>query len=65
MSEGELAAIVGELRALSERLDDVALDALRRAAEAGATARPPLERRVTRARHAIERAIALLGGEEA
>ena len=68
-AEGEevLGEICSELRRVVERLDDIAFDALRSAVSAGGTRRPERERRVTRARHALERAISILehAGSEA
>ncbi len=61
-AEGELEAIRGELERLRERIDDLALGALRDAVEAGEDRRPELERRLTRARNALVRAIGALGG---
>jgi hypothetical protein len=60
MADDELAEIVAELEHVSERLADLALNALREAVEAGEQSRPDLERRSTRARNAVERAISLL-----
>lgn len=48
------------LEAIAEELADLALDRLRAAVERGQTKRPDDERRLTRARRAVERAIALL-----
>jgi hypothetical protein len=54
----------GELRerlqVIADELADLALDRLRTAVEAGATAAPAEERRLTRARRAVEKAAALL-----
>jgi ElaB/YqjD/DUF883 family membrane-anchored ribosome-binding protein len=55
-----IAAIRTELGSLAERLDDLALEALRVAVEEGETTRPALERRLVRARNALERARHLL-----
>lgn len=50
---------------LVEAMDELVLEILRDAAEAGVGGRPELERRVTRARNGVERARHLLrGGEE-
>jgi hypothetical protein len=63
----DLADLAGQLSVIAESLADVALDRLRAATDpddpdqAGAEA---LERRVTRARRAVERAVGLLGGGE-
>jgi hypothetical protein len=48
------------LEVIAEQLADLALDRLREAVEAGATAAPAEERRLTRARRAVEKAAALL-----
>jgi len=59
--EASLVRLRGELSAVVEALDDLALEILRDASEEGATSRPDLERRVTRARSGIERSLRLLG----
>jgi ElaB/YqjD/DUF883 family membrane-anchored ribosome-binding protein len=51
-----IAEICSDLASLVERLDELALEALRDAVDQGATARPELERRIVRARNALERA---------
>lgn len=61
----ELEAIREELAGLAERLATIGMDSLREAVTAGETRRPDLERRVTRARHAVERAAGILAGSEA
>jgi hypothetical protein len=48
------------LAAIAEELADLALDSLRAAVDAGATTRPDLERRLTRARTAVEKAVGIL-----
>ncbi|MGH9100763.1 MAG: hypothetical protein ACRDV8_11115 [Acidimicrobiales bacterium] len=58
-----IAEIASELAGLVARLDDLILDVLREAVESGAEGRPVLERRLTRARNALERAGALLATE--
>ena len=60
MSDERIAAICADLGALIERLDDLALEALRDAVDQGATTRPEIERRIVRARNALERARHLL-----
>jgi hypothetical protein len=61
-------AVADRLTALSETLADLALDRLRRASEAvraGQQPDPELvaeEKRITRARRAVEKAVQLLGG---
>jgi hypothetical protein len=50
------------LAAISEELLDLSTQVLREAVEAGETARPDLERRLTRARNAVDKAVHLLDG---
>ncbi|MFM9085591.1 MAG: hypothetical protein ACKORC_03875 [Acidimicrobiia bacterium] len=57
---GDVDAIVEELRSISERLSDRALEVLKEAHRAGATTRPDEERTLTTARRAVEKAIGLL-----
>jgi hypothetical protein len=57
---GELQDIRRRLEAISEELADLALDQLRQSIDAGDTARPLDERRITRARRAVERAAGIL-----
>jgi hypothetical protein len=61
----ELESIRSELSAIAERVADLAIQSLREAISERAKGRPPLERQLTRARNAIERAIAILAGAEA
>jgi len=58
--EEELHAICAELAAVVERLDDLSLTALREAANEGAVRAPEIDRRLVRARRALERAIQIL-----
>jgi len=62
MGDDTVGAVRDELVHIGDRLGDLAYDELRRAVDAGETSRPELERRLTRARHAVERAVAILGG---
>jgi ABC-type transporter Mla subunit MlaD len=55
--------IVSELVPLEARLRDLAYDALRRAAEDGDAVAREEERRLNKARRAVEKAIRDLGGE--
>jgi hypothetical protein len=48
------------LETIAEELGDLAVAALREAVEAGEDKRPELERRLTRARNAVEKAAHLL-----
>lgn len=56
----DLDDIRSRLAAIAEELADGALDVLRDAVERGETGRPAEERRLTRARAAVERAIGIL-----
>ena len=51
-----------QLEQISEQLDDLAMSVLRDAVEAGATSRPEEEKKLTRARRSVEKAISILGG---
>ncbi len=53
--------IVDQLKQISEQLADQALSALKLAHAAGESKRPELERTLTQARRAVEKAISLLG----
>ena len=57
---GEFDAIRGRLEAIAEELADLALVRLRESIDAGGTELPVDERRLTRARRAVEKAIAVL-----
>lgn len=57
--------LVEQLRAIEERLRDLAYDALAEAVEAGATSPGPEQRRLERARRAVEKAIRDLVVDEA
>lgn len=57
-----LDEIADELAAIADRLRDMAFEALRDAVQAGDSKRPDLERRLTRARHGLERVIGVLRG---
>lgn len=52
--------IIDKLKAISEQLADKALDALKQAHAAGGSKRPEIERTLTQARRAVEKAISLL-----
>ncbi len=56
--------LVGRLEAIAEELAERAIAVLRDAVEAGETARPDEERRLSRARRAVEKAAAILSGTE-
>lgn len=60
----DLDDIRGRLEGIAEELADAAMDRLRLALEAGASGPPSEERRITRARRAVERAVAILSGPD-
>lgn len=53
----EIEMIISRLEEISERLNDVAMGIISDAIEQGQTARPPLEKRVSQARRAVDKAI--------
>ena len=57
---GEFDEIRGRLEAIAEELADLAIARLRDSIDAGGTELPVDERRLTRARRAVEKAIAVL-----
>jgi len=57
---GEFDDIRQRLEAISEELADLAIERLRESIDAGGTELPVDERRLTRARRAVERAIGIL-----
>lgn len=57
---GEFDEIRGRLEAISEELADLAIERLRRSIDAGGDELPVDERRLTRARRAVEKAAAIL-----
>ena len=56
----ELQPIADRIEALVEELDEIAFDRLREAVAAGATERPALDKHITQARRALEKASRLL-----
>ena len=50
-----------QLQHIAEQLDDLAMSVLRDAVEEGATSRPEEEKKLTRARRSVEKAIQVLG----
>ena len=60
--DGAIDDLRARLEGLAEELGDLAFTRLREAAEAGETAVPESERRLTRARRAVEKAARLLDG---
>ncbi|MGH9119737.1 MAG: hypothetical protein ACRD0A_18250 [Acidimicrobiales bacterium] len=61
---GEFDDIRRRLEGISEELADLAIERLRESIDAGGTELPVDERRLTRARRAVEKAIAVLAEEE-
>lgn len=59
MSE-RIADLVVRLEAIGSDLDDAAFDVLQEAVSAGATRRPAIDKPLTQARRAVEKAIAAL-----
>jgi hypothetical protein len=58
--DGDIGHVVDKLEAISEELTDLAMDRLREAMAAGETTIPADEKRINRARRAVERAAAIL-----
>ena len=61
---GEVADIRRRLEVIAEELADLAMLRLRESIDAGATALPLEERRITRARRSVERAAGILAEPE-
>jgi predicted ABC-type ATPase len=57
---GEFQEIRGRLEAISEELADLAIERLRESIDAGGHELPVDERRLTRARRAVDKAAAIL-----
>jgi hypothetical protein len=57
---GEFQDIRSRLQAISEELADLAIERLRESIDAGGRELPVDERRLTRARRAVEKAVAIL-----
>ena len=60
----ELGSLAERIDALVEELDELAFDRLREAAADGATERPQIDKRITQARRALEKASRLLRDRE-
>ncbi|HEY3485213.1 MAG TPA: hypothetical protein VGK49_07505 [Ilumatobacteraceae bacterium] len=56
----DLESVADRIDGLVEELDEIAFDRLREAAADGATERPELDKRLTQARRALEKAAGLL-----
>ena len=50
-----------QLEQIAEQLDDLAMSVLRDAVDEGAASRPEEEKKLTRARRSVEKAISILG----
>lgn len=61
---GEFDDIRDRLQAISDELADLAIDRLRESIDAGGTELPVDERRLTRARRAVEKARAILSAPD-
>lgn len=61
---GELQDIRARLEAIAEELADLALERLRESIDAGGRELPVDERRLTRARRAVEKAAAILAAPD-
>lgn len=67
-TDERLSALADRLRAVEEELGDVIYDVLREAVSRGEGKRPDVEKRLTRARNAVSKAVHLLeddGGRSA
>ncbi len=53
----DIELITSQLEDIAERLNDVAMSIISEAIENGETSRPPIEKRVSQARRAVEKAI--------
>ena len=60
----DLASLADRLEAIVEELDEIAFDRLRVASEGGQRERPDDDRELTKARRAVEKAVAVLRGME-
>ena len=61
----DLAGVAARLEAIVEELDEIAFDRLRMAAADGQRTRPDEDRDLTKARRAVEKAVAVLRGIDA
>jgi ElaB/YqjD/DUF883 family membrane-anchored ribosome-binding protein len=53
----DLDSIISQLEDISERLNDVAMSIISDAIDQGQTARPAVEKRVSQARRAVDKAV--------
>jgi hypothetical protein len=61
----DLASVAERLEAIVEELDEIAFDRLRVASAEGQRTRPDDDRELTKARRAVEKAVAVLRGIDA
>ena len=61
----DLSSVADRLAAIVEELDEIAFDRLRLAAADGKRERPADDRELTKARRAVEKAVAVLRGIDA
>jgi len=62
--DDRVADLVTELRSISEVLNDLAMDAVRSAIDAGENKRPEMEKKLSAARRAVEKAVRSLDRTE-
>jgi hypothetical protein len=62
-TDERLSALADRLRSVEEELGDVIYDVLREAVSRGEGKRPDVEKRLTRARNAVSKAVHLLEGD--
>ena len=53
----DIKLITSQLEDIAERLNDVAMSIISEAIENGESSRPPIEKRVSQARRAVEKAV--------
>jgi hypothetical protein len=58
----DLTTIIGKLETINEELSDLAIDRLRESLQSGDAGAAEMEKRITRARRAVEKATGLLAG---
>ena len=61
--ENRIADIQARLESITDELTDVSVEVLRAAVEAGETKRPPIDKKLSQARRAVEKAARLLATE--
>jgi len=58
--ENRIAEVQAKLELVAEELTDLSVEVLREAVEAGERARPPVDKELSKARRAVERAVRAL-----